>query len=252
MDTIIITPELKLTFPTKNNEQACKIVGGFESISDRGILSGCIGAIDGWLCKIISPSSKSVGDVKSFFSGHYHRYGINVQICCDHMYWFTAFTVNTSGSRGDSMAFQFWRLNDELKKLNRPYYVVGDSAYTLSPTVMTPFTKRDLQNPHTVAERDNYNFFLSQLRIRIEMAIGILVNKWRVFKTPIHFDISKCHKIITSTIRLHNYVINHKIIEKKGHFNPEHEEWKYFRHITEVQIKMIQVIPMKKMKIRLR
>ena len=122
------------------------------------------------------------------------------------------------------MAFQFWRLNDELKKLNRPYYVVGDSAYTLSLTVMTPFTKRDLQNPHTVAERDNYNFFLSQLRIRIEMAIGILVNKWRVFKTPIHFDISKCHKIITSTIRLHNYVINRKIIEKKGHFNPEHEE----------------------------
>ena len=100
---------------------------------------------------------------------------------------------------------------------------MGDSAYTLSQTVMTPFTKRDLKNENTVVERDNYNFFLSQLRIRIEMAIGILVNKWGVFKTPIHFDISKCHKIIHSTIRLHNYVINQKIIEKKWHFNPDHE-----------------------------
>ena len=100
---------------------------------------------------------------------------------------------------------------------------MGDSAYTLSPHVMTPFTKRDLQHPDTMDERDNYNFYLSQLRIRIEMSIGILVNKWRVFKTPIHFGINKCHKIIHSEICLHNYVINQKMVERNGNFNPEHE-----------------------------
>ncbi|KAE9161337.1 hypothetical protein PF002_g32397, partial [Phytophthora fragariae] len=35
-------------------------------------------------------------------------------------------------------------------------------------------------------DRDNYNFHVSQLRIRIEMAFGLLVNKWRIFKQPLH------------------------------------------------------------------
>ncbi len=31
-------------------------------------------------------------------------------------------------------------------------------------------------------EKDAYNFFLSQLQIRVVMAFGRLMNKWRIFK----------------------------------------------------------------------
>ena len=76
---------------------------------------------------------------------------------------------------------------------------------------MTPFNKSELQVKDTKA-RDSYNFYLSQLRIRIEMAIGILVNKWRIFKKPLEVKISNCKTIIHSAVCLHNFIINEKIL----------------------------------------
>ena len=49
-------------------------------------------------------------------------------------------------------------------------YIVGNSAYTLSDKCLTPFTGSQRSDP----TKDAYNIFLSQVRIRIEMAFGSL------------------------------------------------------------------------------
>jgi hypothetical protein len=55
------------------------VVGQFKSISYNEAIMNCIGIIDGYLLRIKTPSRIHVGNVKSYFSGHYQCYGINIQ-----------------------------------------------------------------------------------------------------------------------------------------------------------------------------
>ncbi len=57
---------------------------GFKSISSHDVMEGCVDAIDGILLRTITPPKKSVGHVKSFSSGHYYVYGLNILAACDH------------------------------------------------------------------------------------------------------------------------------------------------------------------------
>ena len=43
-----------------------------------------MGVLDAYLLKIKTPLKDETGIVKSYFSEHYHRYGVNVQAACDH------------------------------------------------------------------------------------------------------------------------------------------------------------------------
>ena len=53
-------------------------------------------------------------------------------------------------------------------------YIVGDAACTLTDRYLTPFTGSQQADP----TKDAYNFLLSQVRIIIEMAFGLLTTKW--------------------------------------------------------------------------
>jgi hypothetical protein len=66
-----------------------------------------------------------------------------------------------------------------VQELPDGYFAVGDNAYTLSITLLIPYSGKDEQN----ASKDAFNFFLSQLRIHIEQAFGLLVSKWRFLKS---------------------------------------------------------------------
>ena len=48
----------------------------------QGILNGCIGAVDGWLVKIISPTVKEVPNPGKYYS-RISNYGLNVQVIVD-------------------------------------------------------------------------------------------------------------------------------------------------------------------------
>ena len=69
---------LSYHFPS-TPEELEEAAADFKQISSHGVISGCVGAVDGLLIKTATPSSKEVPNVKSFFSGHYHHMGINVQ-----------------------------------------------------------------------------------------------------------------------------------------------------------------------------
>ena len=60
---------------------------------------------------------------------------------------------------------------------------------------------------------DDFNFFLSQIRIRIEMAFGLLKVKWRILRKPLEVSLmnGNCSKTIEASMTLHNFVINEQL-----------------------------------------
>ena len=59
---------------------------------------------------------------------------------------------------------------------------------------------------------DAYSFYLSQMRIRIEMAFGLLCGKWAVLQQRLQLDLKNAGKLFMCCARLHNYVINERIL----------------------------------------
>ena len=55
------------------------------------------------------------------------------------------------------------------------------------------------------SNKDAYNYFLSQLHIRIEMTFGSLTNKWRILRTSLSFSLKKSVGILSAFSRLHNF-----------------------------------------------
>lgn len=51
-----------------------------------------------------------------------------------------------------------------------------------------------------------YNYRLSRARRVIENAFGILVARWRIFRSPLHADIQNCELYIRAALVLHNYL----------------------------------------------
>jgi len=83
-------------------------------------------------------------------------------------------------------------------------YLVGDAAYSVSEKMLVPFTGSQRNN----ANNDAYNFCLSQMRIRIEMAFGLMSNKWRVLRTPLQTSLKTTASILDCCSKLNNFCIN--------------------------------------------
>ena len=138
MKAILLSDELAISFPSNNTDLEAA-AEGFKSISSHGIVDGCVGCLDGILLKILTPSSKEVGNVKSFFSGHYQMYGINVQAACDHHCRFTSVCISAPGGTNDIAAFRKTPLQKLVNELPVGKYIVGDNAYICSENLLTPF-----------------------------------------------------------------------------------------------------------------
>jgi hypothetical protein len=87
---------LRVTFP-KTEEEIETAIAGFASISQDGAIHNCVGVVDGYLLRIRVPSKKEVQNVRSFFSGHYQCYGINIQAAADHHSRFIHFAFAAPG-----------------------------------------------------------------------------------------------------------------------------------------------------------
>ena len=188
---------------TQTPDQLKACADGFQSISSSfGIYYGCIGAIDGWLCCVNSPRVTNPVD---YHSGHYHRHGVNVQAVCDDRLRFLYFAVAAPGRTNDVRAFnRCLSLRVWLQSLPAGYFVVGDNAYTLSNRMLVPFRGNQKKDPH----KRSYNYYLSQMRIRIEMAFGRLSTKWRIFRRNLDVSLEKTSLICIVAAKLHNFVID--------------------------------------------
>lgn len=94
---------------------------------------------------------------------------------------------------------------DLLANVLEPFYVVGDNAYPLGNKLLIPFKgaqRMDLLNSH-------FNFYLSQVRIKIEQAFGLYTTKWRILRGNLkNCQLKTVKKVIEVCAKLHNFIIN--------------------------------------------
>ena len=180
----------------------------------NGILGGIIGAIDGWLVKIKSPSYKRDG-VRN--SGTYFSrkgfFALNIQVIVDRDKRVLWRTINSKGSEHDSSAFKETQLYsklvncyDKLKLNGLQLYLIGDSAYALRPFLLCPYDKASPESAE-----DIFNFMLSSNRIFVECAFGEIDARFGIFWRPLQFELKRHRFIIDSCLRLHNFILDYRL-----------------------------------------
>ena len=195
-------PELEISFPP--NEDLQGYADQWHRLSQaHGIYYGNIGALDGWLCTTDKPGD--VNNPADHYSGHYSEYGLDIQAMCDANLESIYFGVVAPGRTNDGRVFhRCERLVSWLNQLPPDYSIVADNAYTLDNNLLVPPSGPARQEPY----KRTYNFYLSQLRIRIEMAFGRLTTKWRIFRRRLSYSTPKDSLICMVAAKLHNYIID--------------------------------------------
>lgn len=134
---------------------------------------------------------------------------------CDARYKFLVVDIGGLGRRSDGGVFASSKMGKMFRSKNMnvppprtistynsfkfPFVIVGDEAFPLEEWLMRPFPKVSL-GPY---ER-TYNYRLSRARRTIENAFGILVNRWRIFFSPICTYVETAQEIVKSCVCLHN------------------------------------------------
>ena len=201
----------------QNHEEQVKIATDFKvkSSVDFGV---CAGAIDGiliWINRPTREEAAKVGvDQQKFFCGRKHKFGLNCQAVCDVRGRFLDMSITYGAAASDVLAFENSELYKLLEKglLATDLVLFGDNAYLNSTFMATPF-------PNTSGgPKDNYNFYHSQLRIRIECAFGMLVQRWGILRMamPIGISVKKTIALVNCLAKLHNFCINEANSADKG------------------------------------
>ena len=169
-------PELQITLPSY--DELPRVSEEWSDISTAfDLFKHNVGAVDGWLPFITSPSVPNQAD---YFSGHYQTHGLNVQAMCRPDLTFDYICVAGPGKTNDNRTMdRCTDLRVWLDIMPNEYYAVADNAYVLSQWFLIPFTTPELAAAGDQAEfYRTFNFYLSQLRIWIEMAFGGLCTNW--------------------------------------------------------------------------
>lgn len=162
--------------------------------------------------RIKVPRKTEVGNVRSYFSGHYQCYGMNIQAVCDHHCRFLYFAVAAPGVTGDREAIHHCNLNDLIEALPLGTCVIGDNAYEPTERMVPIYGGLDRLDE----DADNFNFYASQCRIRIEMAFGIMQMKWGILQRPLQSKLANVRWQAQAIARLHNFVINERLLRTDG------------------------------------
>ena len=129
MYAIVQCENLQITW-LDTKELAVQSAAGFSSISTNHVMTECVAVLDRYHTEITTPPKKEVHNVRSYFSGHYQTYGINIQAACDHNCPFLFIGVGGPGIMGDREAVKESGLYDLVEKLPGLLYCIGDCAYT--------------------------------------------------------------------------------------------------------------------------
>jgi len=152
----------------------------------------------------------SVGP-KKWFCGRKKKFGIALQGTCDVEGRFLDVVMEHPASTSDFLAFTTSPLYHqmEVKGFLAPgLCLFGDNAYVNCHYMATPF-----RSSAVGTAEDNYNYFHSQLRIRIECAFGMLVGRWGLLRRalPSTLSLRKVTALVMCLCKLHNFLINKRI-----------------------------------------
>ena len=184
VDSINQCPTLKIDFPTCHKKQRL-IADGFAQKSSVGF-DNCVGCVDGMLVWTNKPSKSVLKTAqlgaKKFYCGRKKRYGLNMQAICDHKRQFMFIDIAHPASTSDYLSFGSSTICKRLETvgfLADGLTIYGDNAYVNTPYMTLPF------KGVSGGVKDAYNFYHSQIRINIECAFGMLVNRWSLLRTPV-------------------------------------------------------------------
>lgn len=144
-------------------------------------------------------------------------YSVNCQVGCDAQRRVTYLSAMCPGATPDLLAHLAGPLHGAIVagKLNAKWQFVGDSAFPTdyeNSSILTPYTRADLRDVETRLERDNYNYYLSQLRINIECCFGMLVNKFRVLTRALETtSLERALMTFRVCCALHNFIIDDRL-----------------------------------------
>ena len=178
IDAVAQSTQLKIIMPTSPTDWR-SINKDFSKHNHNNIFDGCVGAIDGFFQPTIKPSLNQIRNQTAYYSGHYESYGVNCQAMVQTDLTFSYFGVVAPGATNDIIAFTYTgSMKNSINNLPLGTYVVADAAYALSENVLIPYTGNERNDEY----KDAFNHYLSQLRIRVEMAFGRLTSKFRILK----------------------------------------------------------------------
>lgn len=147
----------------------------------------CIGYVDGTELKL---AEKPYEDPDSYLSRKQHH-SVKAQIICDFKLRIRHLVVGYPGSVHDARIFKNCPIALYPEKyFNQNQYLLGDSAYKLTGTVMTPFRTNSKGIGATAAGR-KFNKTLGKYRVRVENTIGLLKERFcslKELKIPIIDD----------------------------------------------------------------
>ena len=102
LDAVDDCEALQIQVPQTQDELKCHADMWNDHSSAGNLYYGVVGAIDGWLACTNAPA---VSNTVDYFSGHYFRYGLNVQAVCDANLRFIFMTTNSPGKTNDARAY---------------------------------------------------------------------------------------------------------------------------------------------------
>ena len=193
-----------------DQEAMQKVSDGFSKRSN-GVFKGGIGALDGWLVRIIRPGWRRDGyrNITAFFSRK-GFYALNVQVIVDDKKRVLWLSYSHKGGSHDSSCFRSTRLYDHLRKiaaqlLEKGFFIIGDSAYCIESFLIPPFDNACPRTPD-----DDFNFFHSSARITVECAFGEIDMRWGIFWKRLNCSLENAAIIIEGAMRLHNYLVDYR------------------------------------------
>jgi hypothetical protein len=159
-------------------------------------------------------AAKRVGvDQRKFLSRRKHKFGLNCQAVANVNGKILDISVVYGALAADCVAFEASDLRARLEDglLQNGHVLFGDNAYLNSFFMATPYSNVS-GNPNKKSE-DNYNFFHSQLRIRVECAFGMLVARWGILRMAISNKITmtRTTALVNTLARLHNFCLEELI-----------------------------------------
>jgi hypothetical protein len=142
---------------------------------------------------------------KKFLCGRKGIFGLNCQAISDVCGRILDMSIVYGGASSDCLAFEGSDIYHQLEHglLHDNLVLFGDNAYLNLKFMVTPF-------PNVSSGRKDYfNFFHSQLRIRVECAFGMLVGRWGILRSAIPQNISLTRTIalVHALAKLHNFCI---------------------------------------------
>ena len=176
---------------------------------DLSTLPNVFAAIDGTHVQIAAPEQSTVD-----FFDRKQRYSIGCQGICDGNMKFLSVSAGFPGSVHDSRMLRNTWIFQQAQNENiltaplhdlgqnntiRPY-LVGDAAYPLSTRLMKPFP----YSKNMDANQEIFNLALSQARVTIERAFGVLKGRWRILLGKVCLEPSFAADVVIACSVLHN------------------------------------------------